>query len=280
MRRRVVHRRRLVLLPAQDAARRAGLRRAARHLHDVQQHRRRRWCATAPRARSRRPSASTCCEQARDREPRAVRRERPREGQLHLQLLRLLLRGADRRAPVRLPPPGPHHQLSPGDRPRALQRLRQVRGCLPGRGDGARVGQRPGEAATEDSPPGRRGVPGLRRVRRGVRASSGLRLRVAAARVITPLNSTHKAVLMAIERGKLQNLIFDNQALLSHRALAAILGVDPAAAARPPRHGFQATEVPLPRAAHRTIRLSRSGSRLRLTLTEPSPHVRITNRPR
>ena len=44
-------------------------------------------------------------------------------------------------------------------------------------------------------------------------------------RVITPLNGTHRAVVMAIERGKLQNLIFDNRALLSHRALAAILGV-------------------------------------------------------
>jgi ferredoxin len=44
-------------------------------------------------------------------------------------------------------------------------------------------------------------------------------------RVITPLDSVHKAVLMAIERGKLQNLIFDNQALASHRAMAAILGV-------------------------------------------------------
>jgi hypothetical protein len=43
--------------------------------------------------------------------------------------------------------------------------------------------------------------------------------------VITPLNSTHRAVVMAIERGKLQDLIFDNQALLSHRAMAAILGV-------------------------------------------------------
>jgi len=32
-------------------------------------------------------------------------------------------------------------------------------------------------------------------------------------------------VVMAIERGKLQNLIFDNQALWSHRAMAAILGV-------------------------------------------------------
>jgi ferredoxin len=44
-------------------------------------------------------------------------------------------------------------------------------------------------------------------------------------RVITPLNSSHRAVVMAIERGKLQNLIFDVQALWSHRALAAILGV-------------------------------------------------------
>ena len=44
-------------------------------------------------------------------------------------------------------------------------------------------------------------------------------------RVITPLNSAHNTVLMAIERGKLQNLIFDNQALWNHRAMAAILGV-------------------------------------------------------
>jgi ferredoxin len=44
-------------------------------------------------------------------------------------------------------------------------------------------------------------------------------------RVITPLNSVHLAVVMAIEKGKLQNLIFDNQALFSHRAMAAILGV-------------------------------------------------------
>jgi ferredoxin len=43
-------------------------------------------------------------------------------------------------------------------------------------------------------------------------------------RVITPLNATHRAVMMAIERGKLQNLIFDNQVLWHHRALAAVLG--------------------------------------------------------
>ena len=44
-------------------------------------------------------------------------------------------------------------------------------------------------------------------------------------RVITPVNGTHKVVMMAIERGKLQNLIFDNQVLWSHRAMAAVLGV-------------------------------------------------------
>ena len=52
-----------------------------------------------------------------------------------------------------------------------------------------------------------------------------LRLKERAQRVITPLNSTHRAVVMAIERGNLQNLIFDNRALWNHRAMAAILGV-------------------------------------------------------
>lgn len=52
-----------------------------------------------------------------------------------------------------------------------------------------------------------------------------LRLEPRPMRVITPLNSTHRVVLMAIERGMLQHLIFDRQALVSHRAMAAILGV-------------------------------------------------------
>ena len=55
--------------------------------------------------------------------------------------------------------------------------------------------------------------------------AKSLSLKSRPGRVITPLNSAHKAVLMAIERGKLQNLIFDNQALASHRAMAAVLGV-------------------------------------------------------
>ena len=55
--------------------------------------------------------------------------------------------------------------------------------------------------------------------------TGSLRLKSRPERVITPLNSVHKAVLMAIERGKLQNLIFDNNALASHRAMAAVVGV-------------------------------------------------------
>ncbi len=42
-------------------------------------------------------------------------------------------------------------------------------------------------------------------------------------KIITPANSVHRIVLMAIEKGMLQELIFDNKALLSHRAMAAIL---------------------------------------------------------
>jgi ferredoxin len=52
-----------------------------------------------------------------------------------------------------------------------------------------------------------------------------LRLAFREKRVITPVNSVHKAVVMAVERGKLQHLIFDNRVLWSHRALAAVLGV-------------------------------------------------------
>jgi ferredoxin len=54
---------------------------------------------------------------------------------------------------------------------------------------------------------------------------SGIRLEPRGERVITLVDSTHKVVLMAIERGMLQNLIFDNRTLMSHRAMAAILGV-------------------------------------------------------
>jgi hypothetical protein len=50
-------------------------------------------------------------------------------------------------------------------------------------------------------------------------------LRSRPQRVITPVNSVHRVVMMAIERGDLQNLLFDNRVLWNHRALAAVLGV-------------------------------------------------------
>jgi len=60
-----------------------------------------------------------------------------------------------------------------------------------------------------------------------VRACSkaSLRLKSRPQRVITPLNSVHRVVMMAIERGGLQDLIFDNRVLWNHRAMAAVLGV-------------------------------------------------------
>ncbi len=55
--------------------------------------------------------------------------------------------------------------------------------------------------------------------------SKSIFLKSRPKRVLTPLNGVHKAVIMAIERGNLQNLIFDNRVLFSHRAMAAMLGV-------------------------------------------------------
>jgi len=52
----------------------------------------------------------------------------------------------------------------------------------------------------------------------------GIKLESRAQRVITPVNGVARVVMMAIERGKLQDMIFDNRALFSHRAMAAILG--------------------------------------------------------
>ena len=56
-------------------------------------------------------------------------------------------------------------------------------------------------------------------------SAKSIMLKSRLKRVLTPLNGVHKAVVMATERGKLQNLIFDNRVLFSHRALAAVLGV-------------------------------------------------------
>ena len=53
---------------------------------------------------------------------------------------------------------------------------------------------------------------------------SAIRLEKRPVHIITPVNSTHRFVLQAIEKGTLQNLIFDNEAFANHRALAAVFG--------------------------------------------------------
>ncbi len=50
-----------------------------------------------------------------------------------------------------------------------------------------------------------------------------LKLKSREQKIITPVNSTHRVVMMAVEKGQLQDLIFDNKALQSHRAMAAVL---------------------------------------------------------
>jgi ferredoxin len=55
-------------------------------------------------------------------------------------------------------------------------------------------------------------------------SKGGITLRGRPERVITPVDSVHRVVLMAIERGTLAELIFDRHYLASHRAMAAILG--------------------------------------------------------
>jgi ferredoxin len=52
----------------------------------------------------------------------------------------------------------------------------------------------------------------------------GITLMPREERVITPVDSVRRTVAMAVERGTLQHLIFDNHAIASHRAMAAVLG--------------------------------------------------------
>ena len=53
---------------------------------------------------------------------------------------------------------------------------------------------------------------------------NGITLKPREERVITPVDSTRRTVAMAVERGTLQHLVFDNHAVVSHRAMAAVLG--------------------------------------------------------
>ncbi len=59
----------------------------------------------------------------------------------------------------------------------------------------------------------------------GACPNRAIRLESRPKRVLTPLNTAHRVVLMAIERNTLQHIIFDNHLLFSHRALATLLSV-------------------------------------------------------
>ncbi len=83
-------------------------------------------------------------------QPRPVRGEHQDRGQLHLQLLRLLLRGHDRPAPLRPPEPRPHDELPSGRRPVHLHGLRRMRGRLSGGGHDPGLGQRPAPPQEEN----------------------------------------------------------------------------------------------------------------------------------
>lgn len=55
-------------------------------------------------------------------------------------------------------------------------------------------------------------------------AKNAITLTPRKERVLTPANSVHRFIIQAIERGKLQNLLYDNQVYESHRAMGAVLG--------------------------------------------------------
>ncbi len=50
-----------------------------------------------------------------------------------------------------------------------------------------------------------------------------MKLMAKPSRTITPVNSVHRIVLMAIDKGMLGDLMFDNSSLASHRIMAAVV---------------------------------------------------------
>lgn len=52
---------------------------------------------------------------------------------------------------------------------------------------------------------------------------NALTLEKRDSRIITPMNTAHRVVLTAIDKGMLANLFFDNEALASHRIMGALL---------------------------------------------------------
>ncbi len=59
----------------------------------------------------------------------------------------------------------------------------------------------------------------------GVCKLSGVTMKPRPKRVLTPETVFDRVTLMAIERGKLSDIIFDNPEKLSHRALGRLVGL-------------------------------------------------------
>jgi len=66
-----------------------------------------------------------------------------------------------------------------------------------------------------------------------------LHMKARDKRIITPVNTAHRVVLTAIDKGQLANLFFDNEDLVSHRILGAIVS---AIVALPPAKQLLANE--------------------------------------
>lgn len=54
--------------------------------------------------------------------------------------------------------------------------------------------------------------------------SGSVSLEQRERKIIPPYNTVHRTVMMAIERGNFQDLLFDNRTLLNHRIFSAVLG--------------------------------------------------------
>ena len=219
------HRRRPLLLPAQDAARSAGLRRAARDLPDVQRPR-----ASLVRHGARAAVDAAECldllQAARDRGLVQFGENVREQVSFICNCCGCCCEALDRGAALRLPPPGAHHATTCRRSTRT-----QCNGC------GKCVDACPVEAMTlvsaNDPRKPRRKLArldedlclGLRGVREALRHAAALHLRAAGR----PRH--HRRHLRAQGRAhgdrarQAPDLIFDNRALLSHRAMAAILGV-------------------------------------------------------
>ena len=175
-----------------------------------------------------------------------------RERRLHLQLLRLLLRDDARHPALRPAARDRQLELDRRGRRRAVQRVRPLREGVP---DEALwpMPRRPAGKKRRPSPARRRPLPRLRRLHGGLQARRD-RDDAAPAEVFTPETTFERVVAMAIERGKLVDLVLEDPERLGGRAIGLVLKaleaappVRAALAIRPLRSAFLNAFLPAAR---------------------------------